>query len=52
VDCGYDFGQKAMTVGSADDMLKENKQYQHHDVEKEIHTYFLCAMEEISCITG
>jgi hypothetical protein len=28
VDCGYDFGQKAKTVGSADDMLKENKQYQ------------------------
>jgi len=52
VDCGYDFGQKAMTVGSADDMLKENKQYQHHDREKEIYTYFLCVIEEISCIIG
>jgi len=36
VDCGYDFGQTTTTVGSADDMLKENKQYQHHDWEKEI----------------
>jgi len=52
VDCGYDFGQKAMTVGSADDMLKENKQHQHHDREKEIYTYFLYAMEEISYIIG
>jgi hypothetical protein len=41
-----------MTVGSADDMLKENKQYQHHDREKEIYTYVLRAMEEISCIIG
>ena len=52
MDCGYDFCQKAMTVGSADDMLKENKQYQHHDREKEIYTYVLRAMEEISCIIG
>jgi hypothetical protein len=41
-----------MTVGSADGMLKENKKYQHHDREKEIYTYLLCAIEEISCIIG
>lgn len=29
VDCDYNFGQKAMTVASGDDMLKENKQYKH-----------------------
>jgi hypothetical protein len=48
VGYGYDFGQKAMTVGSADDMLKGNKQYQHHEREQEIYTHFLCAREEIS----
>jgi hypothetical protein len=30
VDCGCDFGQKAATVGSGDDKLTGNKQYQYH----------------------